>query len=422
MIFTKLNKEEYNKFAASKDDSLFFQSSYWGEIKKYNGWTYDFVGIKENNKIIAASLILFKKVKNLNKSIAYSPRGYIMDYSNEKLLSFMTENIKKYLKTKKAIFLKINPYIEYKKHDINGGCISDENAELMNIFKKNKYKHNGFYTENDKKNDIEPRWLSVLNLKNKTTDEILKNMRATTRNQIKVSQKNCLKIIDANEKNIAEFKELMQHTANRREFVDRPLSYYQNMYSILNKEKLIKILLVEIDFEKQLDKTKDEQKKLTEKINNIQLNSSKKSQLNELKKQLLSIEKNINELKETIKENGNKKIIAAGLYMLYGKQLVYLFGASYKQFMKYKSQYLLQWEMIKYAKENNYNTFNFYGIDGNFDSNYKNYGLFDFKKGFSAEVIELIGEFDLIINPMYYHLYKIIFSTIKKIKKVSYIK
>ena len=46
--------------------------------------------------------------------------------------------------------------------------------------------------------------------------------------------------------------------------------------------------------------------------------------------------------------------------MLYGKQVVYLLGASYKEFMKYNAQYLLQWEMINYAIDNNYKTFNFY--------------------------------------------------------------
>ena len=32
------------------------------------------------------------------------------------------------------------------------------------------------------------------------------------------------------------FKEIMSKTADRREFIDRPLSYYQNMFKIL-KEK-----------------------------------------------------------------------------------------------------------------------------------------------------------------------------------------
>ena len=86
--------------------------------------------------------------------------------------------------------------------------------------------------------------------------------------------------------------------------------------------------------------------------------------------------------------------------------------------MKYNSQYLLQYEMIKYAIENGYKAFNFYGIDGNFDEKSKSYGLFDFKRGFNACVHELIGEFDLVIDKKRYKLYKLSFSTYKKVKKV----
>ena len=40
------------------------------------------------------------------------------------------------------------------------------------------------------------------------------------------------------------------------------------------------------------------------------------------------------------KEYGSKVIIAGGLYMLFGKQVIYLFVASLKPFMRYNSQYL----------------------------------------------------------------------------------
>ena len=105
--------------------------------------------------------------------------------------------------------------------------------------------------------------------------------------------------------------------------------------------------------------------------------------------------------------------------MLYGREVVYLFGASYKPFMKYNSQYLLQYEMIKYATENGYDRFNFYGIDGNFNEDSKNYGLFDFKRGFNADVHELVGEFDLVINKSKFALYESIFKAYKIMKTVQ---
>ena len=271
----------------------------------------------------------------------------------------------------------------------------------------------------DEKKDLEPRWLSVLELENKTTDEILKEMRTTTRWSIRNSEKNCLRVIECSRDDLKEFKLLMKHTAERREFIDRPLSYYQNMYDVLSKEDLIKVLLVEINFKELLEKTTKEKEELLEKIERSKDNPKKQNQLKELTQELTSFDKRIESLLEYQKKYGDTKIIAGGLYMLYGRQLVYLLGASYKEFMKYNSQYLLQWQMINYAKEHNYQTFNFYGIDGDFSKESKNYGLFDFKRGFSACVVELIGEFDLVINKPLYHLYKLAFKAYKILKNIK---
>ena len=123
-------------------------------------------------------------------------------------------------------------------------------------------------------------------------------------------------------------------------------------------------------------------------------------------------------LEESINECGEEKIIAGGWYMLYGREVNYLFGASYKQFMKYNSQYLLQYEMINYAVENKYEAFNFYGIDGNFNEDSKGYGLFDFKRGFNACVHELVGEFDLITNKLVYFGYNLALKVYKLLKKL----
>lgn len=420
MELIELNEKEFIEFSKNQKDSLFFQSPSWIEVKKDNGWNGKIVGFKEKNKVIAATILLMKNIKGINKKMVYAPRGFILDYNNFELLTDFVEKIKIYLKKEKALFLKINPYIKYQERNIDGEIIpGTEKKELLKKLKELGFIHQGFYIRMDDKKDLEPRWLSVLNLENKTSDEIFKDMRTTTKSAIKTSEKNCLKIIECNRDNLKEFKALMKHTADRREFIDRPLSYYENLYDVLTKDNLVKILLVEINFKELLNKKEEELKAINKKIEEFKDKSVKKAQLNELEKEKTACQKRIDELKESIINNGETKIIAGGLYMLYGRQLVYLLGASYKEFMKYKSQYLLQWKMINYAIDNNYQTFNFYGIDGDFSKESKNYGLFDFKRGFGCEVVELIGEFDLPINKPMYKLYNVAYKIYRKLKNLK---
>lgn len=78
--------------------------------------------------------------------------------------------------------------------------------------------------------------------------------------------------------------------------------------------------------------------------------------------------------------------------------------------------YLLQWEAIKIAMNNNSILYDFKGCS--FKRN-KPDGLYRFKKSFGTELVELIGEVNLEIKPSRYHLFrmsKILYCNIRKIK------
>ena len=124
-MFTELTEKEFNEFSNNYPNSLFFQSSYWGELKKFTGWKYFLVGLKKENSIEAASLLLAKKIPIINKYIFYCPRGYLIDYNNYDLLKKYTDEIIKFVKKKNGIFIKINPLVIYQQRDINGNIVEN---------------------------------------------------------------------------------------------------------------------------------------------------------------------------------------------------------------------------------------------------------------------------------------------------------
>ncbi len=419
MKLVEIKEKEYDKFISKFDKCNFFQSVQWAKFKSKTEWNMEIVGLVDNKEVKAASILLSRKLPLINKKMYYSPRGFVIDYTDLDLLNQFTKQLKIYLKRKNGIFLKINPYVDYIKRDKDGNAISEPNDELIENLKSNGYIHYGFYKSANEKKDLEPRWISVLNLENKSIDELLKDMRQTTRWMINKSQKNCITIREASYEELDEFKKVMNHTAERRDFSDRSLEYYQQMYETLKDSNMIKVMLGEIDLEKLKDTMKSDIKHLKDRIKSIQGNVKKEGQVNEYKSQIDAINKRKKEVEEEIKEYGSKPIISVGLYISYAKEIVYLFGGSYKEFMKYGAQYLMQYEIIKYAKENHINRLNFYGIDGNFDKESENYGLFDFKRGFNSDVVELIGEFDLVVSKFYYSLYNIMLKVYKKLRTIK---
>lgn len=416
-MLEKLTEKEFNEFAISHNNSIFFQSSYWGKLKQGTGWKYSLVGIKKDGKLEAASLLLSKKIPVFNKYIFYSPRGFLIDYSNKELLKQYTEEIKRYVKKENGIFFKINPLVIYQERNKNGEIVEGgiNNDELVTYLKKLGYKHTGFTITYGK--DLEPRWISVLDVKNKTLDEIQSYYKATTRWEVRSAYKHGLEIVSIDESRMSEFKELMQHTGERRGFIDRPLSYYKKMYQEF--KDYIKVMLVELNVEKTLETYQIAKQKLIDKFEKETSKQKRKENLiKELQDQIESTNKKIDELTKLKEQYGKKIVIAGGLFLCFGKQVVSLFGASYKEFMKYKGQYFLNNEMIKYAIENGYEKYNFYGITGEFNEESPMYGLFDFKRGFNAEVEELIGEFTYVTNSFYNNLYNIMFKTYRTLKRL----
>lgn len=421
-MIEELTEEEFNEFAISHPLSIFFQSSYWGELKKITGWNYYLVGIKQDQKIIAATLLLKKKIPVFNRYIYYAPRGFLLDYKNEELVKQFVKKIKKFIKQKKGIFVKINPCVVYQERDMNGEIVEngENNKKIVELLQQLGFIHTGFTKTYGK--DLEPRWISILDLKGKTEESILKDMRSTTRWGINNSYKHGLKLVEIDQSRLNEFKKLMEHTGERRGFVDRSEAYYEKMYEVFSKDDKIKIMLVELDVNEylyNLNNQRQENLLKQAEAKNKPDSAKAKRILKELQSQFESLEKRIQNL-ETLKEKkGEKLVVAGGLFMTFGKQVVSLFGASYREYMKFNGQFFLNFKMIKYALNHGYERYNFYGITGDFSEDSEMFGLFDFKRGFNAKVEELIGEFTLITNPFYYRVYNMMYKAYRKLKKLK---
>ena len=78
----------------------------------------------------------------------------------------------------------------------------------------------------------------------------------------------------------------------------------------------------------------------------------------------------------------------------------YLYGASSNEYRNVMPNYLLQWEMIKWAIERGARVYDFRGVSGDLSEDNPLYGLYRFKRGFNGEFTEFIGEMDLVYNSL----------------------
>lgn len=416
-MLEQLTDQEFNEYAKNHPNNTFFQSSYWGDLKEFTGWKKHLLGLKEKGNIIGATLLLSKKIPVLSKNIFYAPRGFLINYQDQNMVLQFTKAIIHYTKKNKGIFFKINPYVVYQERNMDGCIVNNgtNNQKLVQYLKQIGYKHNGFTIHYGK--DLEPRWVSVLNIKNKTTEEVLNSFRSSHKRKVKKSLSGWLSLeeITSNDKEKFDiFKQIMNHTGERRGYIDRTEDYYKKMYDAFSKDQKIKIVLVKLDLKKYEAVLNTDLEVFNKKISNTAIKDSEKQ---DLIQKINNIEQNLKEVLTIQETQGNTLYITAGVFLLFGTQVMYLFGGSYDQYMKYLGAYYMQWKVIEYAIENHYDYYNFYGITGEFEETSPMYGLFDFKRGFHADVVELIGEFTYVINKPYNMMYYGLFAVYKKLKK-----
>lgn len=107
-------------------------------------------------------------------------------------------------------------------------------------------------------------------------------------------------------------------------------------------------------------------------------------------------------IKLFVAEN-DSRIIAAGLFSFFGDKVTYLHGASDHAARQLMAPYLLQWTLIKLAKEQGRRLYDFYGID-----DLKWPGVTRFKLGFSGFRFSYAGTHDIILNRSKYNLYRLL--------------
>lgn len=408
MKFQEITEKEYREFWENHPLKTFLSAPEISKLREKSNWTTYYVGVKEEKKLIAATMLLSHK-RHFGKYEFYSPRGYLLDFKNKELLEFFTNELKKYIKDKKGYVLRIDPYVIYKERDIDGNIVADgiDNSDVVNNLQSFGFKK--VKTENME----QVGWMFSLNLEGKTEEQILKEMKPNTRNTIRKAEKFGITVNEISYDELDRFQNIMVETGERKGFGVRKLSYFQEMYKLFHDKNEVKYFITELDLNAYIKRLEEEKQEKEEKLNSLSDAKYNDGQKKNLTNEIASLDKRIIDSNKIKEESGKEVITLSGsMFMLIQPEVIYLSSGNYEEYIKFNSQYLIQWELIKYGIENGFKKHNFYGIPANINEHPKDYGIYEFKRGFNGVVEELIGEFALPIT-WHYNL----FELIHKIKK-----
>ena len=404
-----IEKEKFDEFVVShKTKSHFLQSLSWGEFAKIKkNLTPHYLGlINDNNEIVAATLLLEKKLP-MNMCYFYAPRGFVLDYNKKEIVKEMSEKIVNYAKKHKAIFVKIDPDIIKQSTDYQNE--TKENPNYENIFQTLKdcgFKHQGF-TKNFE--TMQPRYTFRVDL-NQSMEDIESHFSKTTKQRIAKSIKLDTEVTIGTKNDIHEFYHLMTLTENRKDFISYNEDYYETLYEIFNGNKNGKatLFLGKVHINRTIKALEKWLKTINNQISILpidNLSKSAKNKLNELTKQKENILSEIEKYKEYKKEYGNDITLSAHMIIEYGDKAWVLYAGNHNILTETYVNYNTYYEHLKYCKTQGIKIYDQFGTIGDLSKDNPRLGLHEFKKKFGGDYVEFIGEWDYVTNPIMYFVF-----------------
>jgi len=319
------------------------QSYEWGEFREQTGIKVIRRGVEQHGKLVDSFQLTLHPIPKTNWNIGYLPKGNLP--SREVL-----EELKKIGKENNCIFIQLEPNVIVHRHsgeEQRDDSRIDSGQARMTALGLISSAHPLF-----------TNYTFILDL-TKSEDELLKNMHQKTRYNIRVAEKHGVQVSEDNSDEAFErYLELTEETTKRQKFYAHNRRYHELQWETLRQAQ------------DKLDK-------------------------NSLSSHLLVAEY-------------EGKILTTMLFFVFKDTLYYPYGASSSEHRNTMHSVLTMWEGIKLGKKLGLKKFDMWGsLSDNPDPNDPWYGFHRFKQGFGPELVEFIGSYDLVINPLAYQGYKI---------------
>ncbi|MDR2976521.1 MAG: aminoacyltransferase [Streptococcaceae bacterium] len=371
------DKDKHDDFVKNNFFGDLLQSSNWAKVK--DNWGSEIVSVLDDDNITASALVLIKKLP-LGFTMLYIPRGPVLDYANPHLLAFFFEELRKWAKTQKALFIKFDPKIVYETSKFGEEAVINEQAkEYLKAIQAIGAQHFGFNLIMGE--TIQPR----IQANEKLQNDIESIYPKHTRRLMKDALKRDVEVARVGEEGLEDFARLIELTVNRKGVALRNKDYFKKLMDLYGDDAYLHLATVDIPKKKA---------ELTENLIQFEADLSEtpenqKKRLTRLNDQISSTKKNLKEMEGLGEVTGNT-VIAGILSIKFGDIMEMLYAGMDEKFKNFYPQYILYTLTFNEALAAGATWANMGGIEGSLDD-----GLSIFKSNFNPDVQRLIGEFTI---------------------------
>ncbi|MCQ8261421.1 aminoacyltransferase [Streptococcus suis] len=396
----EVSTQEHDDFVKKSDQTNLFQSSSWAKIK--DNWGNERIGFYKDGQLVASASILIRPLP-LGFSMLYIPRGPIMDYTNKELVSFVLKTLKKFGRSKRALFVKFDPYILLSHRQIDQEPITNTQAQAI-VANLQEAGCEWFGLTTDMAENIQPRFQANI-LKEYFSDDQLSK---STKQAVRTSLNKGVQVSFGHLEFLDQFSELMKKTENRKSISLRGREYYKKLLETYPDSSYI--TLAQLDLEKRQEALLFQKQKLEEEMAKF----TEKTKASKVKNHQQELDRILDELTflEPKLQTGQKTVSLAGtLTIVFEQASENLYAGLDEEFRRYQPAIVTWYETAKHSFSRGAIYHNMGGIENNLDG-----GLFNYKSKFNPVIEEFIGEFNLPVNTLLYKLSSKLYTLRKQLR------
>ncbi|EKU17420.1 aminoacyltransferase [Streptococcus intermedius] len=394
-----ISAQEHDDFVKQSSQTNLLQSASWAKVK--DNWDNERIGFYKNNQLVASASILIKPLP-LSMTMLYIPRGPIMDYQDQELLHFVLTSLKKFAKTKKALFIKFDPSLFLVQNQ--SGEERQDNPKTLDLI-NNLQKAGAIWLGRTELLDetIQPRFQANI-YKDNFSEELLSK---STRQAIRTARNKGIQVQFGGSELLDDFSALMKKTENRKSIHLRGQDYYQKLLDTYPEHSYITLASINLNerlesLQVQKSKAEKEASKFTEKTKPGKIENNKQEQKR--------LQEEMDFLAEKMTQGAITVPLSGTLVLEYGTTSENIYAGMDEEYRRYQPAILTWYETAKHAFERGANWQNMGGVENDLDG-----GLYHFKSKFNPTIEEYAGEFNLPTNPLY-HLSNIAYTLRKKFR------
>lgn len=406
MVYTYkigISEAVHDSFVKKSSKTNLLQSSQWAKVK--NEWHNERLGFFKDGELVAVASVLIRKLVNLtNFTMIYIPRGPIMDYQDEELVSFVIMSLKEFGEQQRSIFIKFDPFLTLSEQVMNEQMT--ENQSVLEAKERLIKLGCSWYGRAQTLSDtIQPTHHAMLY--NEYFSENLLNKRV--RQNIRTARNKGVEIYYGREELLDDFSELLKKTERRKSINLRGKSYYRKILEAFPKDAYIVLAYLNVlDRYQHLLNTKEN----LVKESHYFTSNTRQSKIDNHTNKLGQANKEIEFLESELRNNRIIVPLAATLTIDFGETSENIYAGMDDNYKHYQPALLTWLETAKYAFERGVAWQNLGGVEPKLDG-----GLYHFKSHFNPIIEEYIGEFDLVVSPLLYKLFQLLFEIRKKLRK-----